>query len=241
MRHVEKAKLAMVPSITNENMPFNFIEIENAQEKQLKVFLGGTCNNSTWREELIPELTIPYFNPVVEDWTPECQEEERKQKEICGIEAYVITSNMTGSFSIAEVIDAAHRNPKGTVFYVHEEGFSDSQIKSFQAISDLVTNLGGSTATSLYHCASIINEIKEGFAPSVKFTIQSDPISMVGINGCQVVDMLEYTKCLFQSLNDVFPCRENTLTITKIEEALHWQEARTKDRLKRKVEGENKA
>jgi len=81
----------------------------------------------------------------------------------------------------------------------------------------------------------------KGVAPIVKFTIQSDPIGEVGVNGCQALDMLEYTKCLFQSLNDAFPCRENALTITKIEEAIHWQEARTKDRLKRQVEGQNKA
>lgn len=80
----------------------------------------------------------------------------------------------------------------------------------------------------------------KGVAPIVSFTIQSDPIGEVGVNGCQALDMLKYTKCLFQSLNDAFPCRENSLTITKIEEAIHWQEARTKDRLKRQVEGQNK-
>lgn len=31
------------------------------------IFLGGTCNNSTWRDELIPKLTNKYYNPVVED------------------------------------------------------------------------------------------------------------------------------------------------------------------------------
>ena len=44
-----------------------------------KVFLGGTCNESTWRNELIPLLEnagVEYFNPVVDNWTPECQEEE---------------------------------------------------------------------------------------------------------------------------------------------------------------------
>jgi hypothetical protein len=81
----------------------------------------------------------------------------------------------------------------------------------------------------------------KGVAPIVKFIIQSDPIGEVGINGVQALDMLEYTKCLFQSLNEAFPCRENALTITKIEEAIHWQEARTKDRLRRGVEGSNKA
>ena len=59
------------------------------------------------------------------------------------------------------------------------------------------------------------SEDKKGIAPIVKFEIQSDPIGEVGVNGCQALDMLEYTKCLFQSLNDVFPCRENALTITQ--------------------------
>ena len=79
----------------------------------------------------------------------------------------------------------------------------------------------------------------KGVPPIVSFTIQSDPIGEVGVNGCQAVDMLGYVKCLFESLNDAFPCRENALTITKIEEAILWQEARTKDRLKRGVEGTN--
>lgn len=85
-----------------------------------------------------------------------------------------------------------------------------------------------------------VEDVK-GVAPVVKFSIQSDPISEVGVNGCQALDILKYVKCLFESLNEAFPCRENSLTITKIEEAIHWQDARTKDRLNRKVEGQNKA
>jgi hypothetical protein len=81
---------------------------------------------------------------------------------------------------------------------------------------------------------------EKGKAPIVSFTIQSDPIGEVGVNGIQAVDMLEYVKYLFESLNDAFPCRENALTITKIEEAIHWQHARTRDRINRKVEGQNK-
>ncbi len=84
-----------------------------------------------------------------------------------------------------------------------------------------------------------VEDIK-GVTPIVSFTIQSDPISEVGVNGVQALDMLKYVKCLFSSLNDAFPCRENSLTITKIEEAIHWQDARTKDRQRRSVEGVNK-
>ena len=45
-----------------------------------KVFLGGTCAESTWREKLIPLLKINYFNPVVDDWTEECYKEELRQR-----------------------------------------------------------------------------------------------------------------------------------------------------------------
>ena len=37
----------------------------------MKVFLGGTCNESTWRNRIIPMLAIDYFNPVVDDWNEE--------------------------------------------------------------------------------------------------------------------------------------------------------------------------
>ncbi len=73
--------------------------------------------------------------------------------------------------------------------------------------------------------------------PKVIFTIQSDPVGEVGVNGCQAHDMLKYVKCLFESLNSAVPNRETSISITKLEEALHWQEHRYKDRVKRKVEG----
>ncbi len=75
---------------------------------------------------------------------------------------------------------------------------------------------------------------------AVTFTVQDGPIGDVGVNGMQVTDMLIFVKEVYKSLNHAFPCRENSLTITKIEEAIHWQDARTKDRESRGVEGQNK-
>ena len=45
-----------------------------------------------------------------------------------------------------------------------------------------------------------------------------------------LIDRLRY-------LNARVPCRENSLAITKMEEALMWLQKRTTDRLQRKVEG----
>lgn len=81
----------------------------------MRVFLGGTCNGSTWRDALIPKLRIDYFNPVVEDWTPECQAEEVRQRQECDFVLYTITKEMKGVYSIAEVVDDSNKRPARTV------------------------------------------------------------------------------------------------------------------------------
>ena len=44
-----------------------------------------------------------------------------------------------------------------------------------------------------------------------------------------------------QYLQHKFPCRENAIVITKLEESLMWLEKRTSDRKARGVEGKHKA
>lgn len=73
----------------------------------------------------------------------------------------------------------------------------------------------------------------------ITFKIQDGVISENGINGIQASDLIEYTLELIKSLNNEFPCRENSLTITKLEESLFFQKARTIERIKRNVEGKN--
>jgi hypothetical protein len=72
---------------------------------------------------------------------------------------------------------------------------------------------------------------------SLSFTLQNGPIKEVGVNGCQIDTVIEAAKLMLEGLNKQFPCRENSLAITKLEEALHWLEHRKKDREKRNVEG----
>jgi len=75
----------------------------------------------------------------------------------------------------------------------------------------------------------------------VSFKIQDGPIKENGLNGCQVVDIIATAKKIIEGLNEKFPCRENSITITKLAEAIMWQEERTKDRESRKVEGTSNA
>lgn len=127
----------------------------------MKVFLGGTCNESQWREKLIPMLSIDYFNPVVEDWTPECIEEERKQREICDFCLYVITPRMIGLYSIAELVDDSNKRPLKTVLCILEADeeliFNKGQMRSLGQVASMVRSNGGQCFNKLNDVAKYLN------------------------------------------------------------------------------------
>ncbi len=109
-----------------------------------KVFLGGTCNGDVWRDYLITMIQVDYFNPVVEDWTEECQKIEKYEKDQkCDVHLYVITNKMKGVFSIAEVMDSLHTHGRKVIFHVIPDGFDKFQLKSLEAVVDLVKKGGG--------------------------------------------------------------------------------------------------
>jgi hypothetical protein len=134
----------------------------------MKVFLGGTCNGSTWREKLMPELDklgIEYFNPVVKDWTSECMKEEERQKKICDTHLYVITPKMKGVYSIAEVVEAANTDPGNTIFCVlptsDEATFDRGELKSMYAVERLVSTKGVIIARCLKDIVEILEYRKK--------------------------------------------------------------------------------
>ena len=109
--------------------------------KKHKVFLGGTCDKSTWRDELIKLLKIDYFNPVVKNWTESCQEEEERQKDIeCDLQLYVITPEMKGFYTFSEVVEAAINIGERCIFCVldSENRFDNKKKKSLDAIIKLI-------------------------------------------------------------------------------------------------------
>lgn len=76
---------------------------------------------------------------------------------------------------------------------------------------------------------------------SIQINFQNGPIAESGINGISgeallaiVIDRLQ----CFQSGD--YKCRENAIALTKLEEAMHWLQHRTRERLARGVEGTSK-
>ena len=131
------------------------------KKQSITVYLGGTCNESTWRDDLIKALKINYFNPVVEDWTPECQAEEIKQRKECDYCLYVITPKMTGVYSIAEAVDDSNKRPEKTLFcFLSEDGiaeFTKGQIKSLNQVGRMVSENGGMIFGNLLSVAMFLN------------------------------------------------------------------------------------
>ena len=131
----------------------------------MKVFLGGTCNESNWRNRIITMLEVGFFNPVVDDWTPDCMAEELRQREECDVCLYVITPKMTGVYSVAEVIDDSNKRPARTVFVrLRDDGdekFTDGQWKSLGAVAQMVERNGGAAFDSLESAALHINAVTQ--------------------------------------------------------------------------------
>lgn len=130
----------------------------------MKVFLGGTCNESQWRQRVIENLTIDYFNPVVDDWTEECMAEEVRQRESCDVVLYVITPMMTGTYAIAEAVDDSNKRPKRTVFCFLEtdqrQNFTGGQVRSLTQVAKMIERNGATVCGSLEQVWEYLNGLK---------------------------------------------------------------------------------
>lgn len=129
-----------------------------------RVFLGGTCAESTWRDYLISKLDkskIQYFNPVVENWTQECMDREIYERNTCDYVLYTITPLMQGVYSIAEVIDDSNKRPEKTLFCVIDEDngkhFNEGQMKSLGQVAKMVIKNGGKAFISIHAVAEYLN------------------------------------------------------------------------------------
>lgn len=132
--------------------------------KKIKLFLGGTCNDSTWRDDLLKMLDdekVDAFNPVVKDWNEECQKREIEERENTDYCLYVITPRMSGVYSIAEVIDDSNKRPDKTLFCILEKDedktFEKHNIKSLDQVKKMVAKNGGKVFENLKSISDFLN------------------------------------------------------------------------------------
>ena len=128
-----------------------------AKNKDDIIFLGGTCNGSEWRSKFIDtwkryaenhkdikDRKIELFNPVVEDWTPECQKKEDEVKDNACLNMFIITPELKGVYSFAEAVECVNNGSKVffAIYDAHKQ-FDTAMIKSIDAIGSIIEKHGG--------------------------------------------------------------------------------------------------
>lgn len=94
---------------------------------------------------------------------------------------------------------------------------------------------GAGNASHHYRVGAAGEEESPAFAV---IDFQKGPVKESGINGIHQEDLLAIVIDRLNSFQaGEYSCRENALAITKIEEAMHWLNHRTKARQDRGVEG----
>lgn len=115
--------------------------------------------NSTWRDDLMPLIQIAFFNPVVDDWTPDCVAHEEAEKLThCDVHLYVITSPKS-IYSIAEVVQSSLTVGKTTILHVMPSDFDEHELKHMTEICNLVKSNGAIVYIDdeLHRTARVIN------------------------------------------------------------------------------------
>ena len=128
----------------------------------MKVFLDGTENGSAWRQDLISQLKIEYFDPSGKERSRRTIREEETQKAEADYCLYVITPLMDDFENISELVDDSNKFPDRTIFcYLDREGdkeFNKHQIKSLKAVGKMVE---GNGAKWLPDLAAVVQYLHE--------------------------------------------------------------------------------
>ncbi len=130
----------------------------------MKVFLGGTENDSKWRDEIVPLLEMDYFNPVVSEKTDESLQTEiteRRESDFC---LYVLTPKLTNANDINEVVNESFKKPDKTIFCFvkDDEGkkFTAAQLAELEKAKESITSNGGLFFPTVKEVAEYLNMYK---------------------------------------------------------------------------------
>ncbi|XP_075986062.1 NDT-like domain-containing protein raw isoform X2 [Anticarsia gemmatalis] len=102
-----------------------------------EVFLGGSCNPTTWRSDIaipiLKKMGITYFNPQVEDWSTELMEVEHRAKAAARALLFVLDSETR---AVAASVEAAHLAAAPRDLLLVLRPYSRHQTIGHEAISD---------------------------------------------------------------------------------------------------------
>ncbi|XP_052737221.1 uncharacterized protein LOC112043347 isoform X4 [Bicyclus anynana] len=102
-----------------------------------EVFLGGSCNPTTWRSDIaipmLEKMGITYFNPQVDDWSTELIEVEHRAKAEARALLFVLDSETR---AVAASVEAAHLAAAPRDLLLVLRPYARHQVIGSEAISD---------------------------------------------------------------------------------------------------------
>jgi len=127
-----------------------------------KIFLGGTCADTTWRDEIIPKLKKSFYDPRVKEWNEEIKQKEILERETSDYCLYVLTPKMKGIYSVAEIVDDSNKRPNKTVFcYLEKDGekeFDNFNKKGLKAVGEMIERNGAKWCKDLNEVVEYLNK-----------------------------------------------------------------------------------
>ncbi|XP_043668708.1 uncharacterized protein LOC122629390 [Vespula pensylvanica] len=88
-----------------------------------EVFLGGSCNPTTWRSEIaiptLQRLGITYYNPQVSQWGPELIAQEYEAKQTARVLLFVIDNQTRNSAGIIEAAQLAATRSESLILVIY--------------------------------------------------------------------------------------------------------------------------
>nr|XP_033327585.1 uncharacterized protein LOC117221069 [Megalopta genalis] len=88
-----------------------------------EVFLGGSCNPTTWRSEIaiptLQSLGITYYNPQVSQWGPELIAQEYEAKQTAKVLLFVIDNQTRNSAGIIEAAQLAATRRESLILVIY--------------------------------------------------------------------------------------------------------------------------
>ena len=143
---VEAALAELIQSVKLDEMnplhpknQVNGVNNDMCDQDGATVFLGGACNPTTWRKDIaIPILEqegISYFNPQVDEWSPELVDKENRAKDNAEVLLFVLDTRTRGIASMIET--AEYITYKRRVYLVIEEMGESDHIEALKAHVDL--------------------------------------------------------------------------------------------------------
>lgn len=94
-----------------------------------KVFLGGSCNPTTWRQEAaIPfykKKGITFYNPQVQTWRPELMELEAQAKESAELLLFVIDNRTR---AVSSMIETAYLTARGRQVITVMDDYNSTEV-----------------------------------------------------------------------------------------------------------------